>query len=233
VRCGQLLAELEVLTAPETVTAWARRSIGAKNRLTEADARGVEDAFRAKLAILGAGDADVAGEAADIGAVSAAEIQSDPTRLPSAAHAIEPLEQPGSSGVDAGSIDKSALALPEPRRLRDKNHLRFVAKQPCLICARQPADAHHLRFAQPRALARKVSDEFTVPLCRGHHREVHRCGDEAHWWKIAGVDPDPPARALWLLSHPLLGNSESKSADSVGSPPVRQPGRANVLTIGK
>jgi hypothetical protein len=228
VRCGQLLAELEVLSAPETVTAWARRSIGAKNSLTEADARGVEDAFRAKLATLGRGDADVAGEATDIGAVSAAEVQSDPMRLPSAARAIEPLEQPGPSGIDSGRIDKSALALPEPRRLRDKNHLRFVAKQPCLICARQPADAHHLRFAQPRALARKVSDEFTVPLCRGHHREVHRCGDEAHWWKIAGVDPDPHARALWLLSRPLPGNPESKGADSVGLTPAQQARRVNV-----
>jgi hypothetical protein len=45
--------------------------------------------------------------------------------------------------------------------------------------ARRPADAHHLRFAQAPALGRKVSDELTVPLCRGHHREVHRCGDEA------------------------------------------------------
>jgi len=78
-----------------------------------------------------------------------------------------------------------------------------VAKQPCLICGRRPADAHHLRFAQHRALGRKVSDEFTVPLCRGHHREVHRCGDEAAWWKDAGLDPTITARALWLETHPL------------------------------
>src|SRR5579863_1257015 len=107
VRCGQLLAELEVLTAPEAVTAWAHRSIGAKNGLTEADARGVEDAFQAKLATLGRGDADVAGEATDIDAASAAEVQSDPMRLPSAAHAIEPLKQPASSGIVSESIEKS------------------------------------------------------------------------------------------------------------------------------
>ena len=40
------------------------------------------------------------------------------------------------------------------------------------------SDPHHLRFAQPRALGLKVSDEFTVPLCRGHHRELHRAGNE-------------------------------------------------------
>ena len=78
-----------------------------------------------------------------------------------------------------------------------------MANQPCLICGRRPSDAHHLRFAQRRALGRKVSDEFTVPLCRGHHREVHRCGDEAAWWIKAGIDPTIPARALWLESHPL------------------------------
>ena len=78
-----------------------------------------------------------------------------------------------------------------------------MAKQPCLVCGRRPSDAHHLRFAQHRALGRKVSDEFTVPLCRGHHREVHSCGDEAAWWIKAGVDPTVPARALWLETHPL------------------------------
>jgi hypothetical protein len=83
----------------------------------------------------------------------------------------------------------------------------LVAKQPCLICGRRPADAHHLRFAQSKTLGRKVSDEFTVPLCRGHHREIHRCGNEAAWWKKVGVDPTILARALWLESHPLLAAS--------------------------
>ena len=65
-----------------------------------------------------------------------------------------------------------------------------------------PCDAHHLRFTQNRALGRKVSDEFTVPLCRGHHREVHRHGDEAAWWGKLGLDPTGAARALWLETHP-------------------------------
>ena len=102
-----------------------------------------------------------------------------------------------------GAIDKAVLTFPEPRRIRDREHVRFVAKQPCLICGRRPSDAHHLRFAQSRALGRKVSDEFTVPLCRGHHREVHRCGDEAQWWRKAAVDPTAAARSLWLEAYPL------------------------------
>jgi hypothetical protein len=40
-----------------------------------------------------------------------------------------------------------------------------LSAQPCLVCQQTPCDAHHLKFAQPRALGRKVSDEFTVPLC--------------------------------------------------------------------
>jgi hypothetical protein len=101
------------------------------------------------------------------------------------------------------AINKSVLMVPAARRIRDREHVKSVAKQACLICGRHPADAHHLRFAQPPALGRKASDEFTVPLCRGHHREVHRCGDEAAWWNKTGVDPTASARVLWLKSHPL------------------------------
>jgi hypothetical protein len=94
-------------------------------------------------------------------------------------------------------IDKSVLALPEPKRLRDKQHLRFVAKQPCPVCGRKPSDPHHLRFAQPRG----VSDEFAVPLCRAHHRELHRAGKEKDWWLRNGLEPLESARSLWKLTH--------------------------------
>jgi hypothetical protein len=59
-----------------------------------------------------------------------------------------------------------------------------------------------LRFAQPRALGRKVSDEFTVPVCRVHHRELHRHGDEAAWWQKIKIDPLPIARWLWQHARP-------------------------------
>jgi hypothetical protein len=95
------------------------------------------------------------------------------------------------------------LTIPVARRLRDKTHLRFVAKQPCLVCGRQPCDPHHLRFAQSRGLSQKVSDEFTVPLCRAHHRELHRAGKEVDWWVRTGIEPIDFARKLWLETHPL------------------------------
>jgi hypothetical protein len=42
----------------------------------------------------------------------------------------------GATGHALEAIDKSELAHPEPRRIRDKDHLRFVSTQPCLICGR-------------------------------------------------------------------------------------------------
>src|SRR4029079_6234944 len=98
----------------------------------------------------------------------------------------------------APGIDKSRLMISEPRRIRDKSHLRAVAKQPCLVCGRTPSHAHHLKFVQPRALARKPSDEWTVPLCRLHHRAVHQTGDEKLWRTDQRVDPVPEAQRLWI-----------------------------------
>jgi hypothetical protein len=85
----------------------------------------------------------------------------------------------------------------KPVRLRDKEHRRFVLRQPCLVCGRVPSDPHHLTFTQSRALGRRVSDEFTVPVCRVHHRELHRSGNETAWWESLKIDPLPVALKLW------------------------------------
>jgi len=94
-------------------------------------------------------------------------------------------------------VDKSVLAVPEAKRIRSKEHLRFVASQPCVICGRTPVHAHHIRYAQTRGLALKVSDEFTVPLCAIHHSENHTTGDERRWWQERKIDPLVVARELW------------------------------------
>jgi hypothetical protein len=105
------------------------------------------------------------------------------------------------SGLDSARIDKSQLVIAEPKRLRDKAHLKFVASQPCLVCGRQPTDPHHLRFAQPRGIGLKVSDEFTVPLCRGHHRQLHQAGNEVRWWEHLKIDALATAKDLWKQTH--------------------------------
>ncbi len=96
-----------------------------------------------------------------------------------------------------GEIDKSALAISAPRRVRDKEHLRYVASRPCLVCGRSPSHAHHVRFAQPRAIGRRVSDEWVVPLCATHHRSLHNAGNEETWWKERSIDPISQAEQLW------------------------------------
>jgi hypothetical protein len=94
-------------------------------------------------------------------------------------------------------IDKSELALGEIKRVRSKEHLRYVARRPCLICGRAPSHAHHIRYAQPKGLALKVSDEFTVPLCAIHHSENHTTGNERRWWEEHKIDPLAVAEELW------------------------------------
>src|SRR5262249_10612359 len=106
-----------------------------------------------------------------------------------------------SEPAQAHSIDKSNLTISTPRRYRNREHLRYVAQQACLVCGRRPSDPHHLAFTQPRALGRKVSDEFAVPLCRGHHRALHRSRDERAWWRQAGIDLIKVARRLWKATH--------------------------------
>ena len=115
---------------------------------------------------------------------------------------------------ESGRIDKSTLTIAEPKRIRDRSHLNFVASQPCLICGRQPCDPHHLRFAQPRAIGMKVSDEFTVPLCRGHHRALHQTGDEPAWWEERKLKPLEVARGLWEQTHPHLATPSEEPSGS-------------------
>ena len=200
----RLLAELANVGSADEAALWAHRNLRAKNDLTAADAQLVEEAFQARLATLPVG----AGE----------PVQQTPTdELSPGSYPEETDNRPHSK-----MIDKSLLALSEPRRVRDRHHVKAVAKRPCLICGRQPADAHHLRFAQHPALGRKVSDEFTVPLCRGHHRELHRCGDEAAWWRNARINPTAAARVLWLETHPVPISQSDGPADA-GEAPAYDP----------
>jgi ERF superfamily len=191
---ARLLAEVNKLGSSDDAATWAHRRMPEKNKLVVDDAQRVEEAFVARLAALASEvNKPAMGLRLDRGSMGRKRLK------------------PGARGnlpwpvrkQRSNSIDKSVLIFPEPRRIRDRDHVRFVAKQPCLICGRQPSDAHHVRFAQTPALGRKVSDEFTVPLCRGHHREVHRCGDEPVWWLKARINPMVKARGLWLKTHPL------------------------------
>lgn len=121
---------------------------------------------------------------------------------------IPPAEPEDTKGdVNAPDADGGALLIPKTRRLRSPQHLAHVRSQPCLVCGRNPADAHHVRYIQPRAMAKKVSDEFTVPLCRRHHDLLHRDPDERAWWASYKIDPLAIAAELWGESQGPAGVS--------------------------
>jgi hypothetical protein len=197
----RLIGEVAGLPSSEAAAIWARNAILAKNTLTAADARLVDVAFQLKLS-----------------AISETETPENPQESGIAATQVatprpEDLGKPANTvGLEAGAprgIDKSALRVAEPRRYRNKEHLRFVAQQACLVCGRKHSDPHHLSFMQPRALGRKVSDEFVVPLCRIHHRAVHRVSDEQVWWTQQGIDPIVVARSLWTSTHLDAGSAQN------------------------
>ena len=122
-------------------------------------------------------------------------------------------EQQVESPVTNGRTDDRVRTITKPMRERDRNHLRFVASQPCLVCGRGPSDAHHIKFAEQRAMGRKVGDKFTVPICRLHHRELHRRGDERAWWDKQGIDPLPVAAALWARTHGVDSSAVEATCD--------------------
>jgi hypothetical protein len=111
----------------------------------------------------------------------------------SAQHANSTKEEAG----HGTSVPASVFLLPHPKRIRDASHLHYVGSQPCLVCGRTPSQAHHLKFAQPRAIASKPSDEWTVPLCLLHHRALHDVGSEKTWWQEHGIDAKVEAQRLW------------------------------------
>jgi hypothetical protein len=205
----RLIAEIGNLPDSDEAALWAHRNLKQKNRLTVDDAQSVETGFASRLASLAIASREITGPRAGAPAPEA-----DATSRSGRA-SRKPRSPSG--------IDKGVLTLPEPRRVRDREHVRHVGNQSCLICGRRPCDAHHLRFTQSRALGRKVSDEFTVPLCRGHHRELHRHGDEMVWWRKVSVEPVAAARALWLETHPkLAGMSEKKQGERPRVRPKRR-----------
>jgi hypothetical protein len=188
----QLLADIAELQSSDEAADWVHKNLAAKNTLIAADADAVEAAFRERLAAFeSAPAAHQEGPLSSASAEGPASSTEKPFLAAMDDAAAVPIILP--SGPSARRRRVAAKTI----RLRDKEHCKFVASQPCLVCGRMPTEAHHIRFAQPRALGRKVSDEYTVPVCRLHHRELHDYGDEASWWAGVSIDPLPIALELW------------------------------------
>jgi hypothetical protein len=178
-----LIAGLIELQSSDEAADWVHKSLVVKNTLTAADSDSVEASFRERVATLEASSA-------------AAERQIDPAKHDSVAPSGGQVFVETTDALTAAPIivpqrpaGRRRCVAAKAIRLRDKEHCKYITTQPCVVCGRTPSEAHHVRFAQPRALGRKVSDEYTVPVCRLHHRELHRYGDEASWWVGVNVDP--------------------------------------------
>jgi hypothetical protein len=205
----RLIREMVKLPSEESAGEWARNVLPVKNTLTSRDARLIETAFAFRISAFREGTSE---SELLVSIPGSAEVGPAPEKKDS--RAVESDAQESSSS----RIDKSVLPFGEARRLRDKEHLKYVASRPCLICGRQPSEPHHVRFAQKLAFGRKVSDEFTVPLCRLHHRELHRSRNEPLWWKTARIDPIRIARGLWEETRSNGAPSQPVAADKLPSP---------------
>jgi len=182
----QLVSELEQLTDSEALAKWAHRVLPTKNRLSTTDAEVVERLFSTKLSQFEASDT--------------------PTNDRGVRESMDQSAQDRSG-------EQQVIVISKPVRERDRNHLRFVASQPCLCCGRTPSDAHHIKYAEARAMGRKVSDKFTVPVCRLHHRELHRRGNERAWWDAQGIDPLARAENLWGRTRTNTTSNHATSGD--------------------
>jgi hypothetical protein len=191
----KLLADLSQLQSGDRAADWVHKNLAAKNTLITADADAVEAEFREKLSTIEV-----------VFAARQEQLHSTPAEVPEPpvgkpfvitiedAVAVEPPVTSDNANARRRRVAAKTI------RLRDREHCTFVRTQPCVVCGRTPTEAHHIRFAQPRALGRKVSDEYTVPVCRLHHRDLHSYGDEASWWARVGIDPLPIALELWRRS---------------------------------
>ena len=181
----------------------SRRHLGTdsaprQERPHRSDAKLVEDAFERRLAELPSPEAvaqasddavprhpDRSHRVADRAGPSSA----DRCGRPRQRRACRPKSSDRHRQERAGDCRPPPLSQPRPSAVRGAAALPDLRPQ-----AVGPASPS---LHAARALGRKASDEFAVPLCRAHHRAVHRAGDERAWWKAAGIDPIKAARKLW------------------------------------
>jgi len=233
-----MLVEITGLGSATEASSWATSRLPSKNILANADARAVEIAFEAKLAELPNALINLKPElhAPPIAVVEAPAGETSfattakPVSKTASLQSADAINGPTrSTKMPVFKVARPRQAITKTVRHRNKEHLRFVQKQPCLVCGRQPSDPHHLRFAEPRALGRKVSDEFVVPLCRVHHREVHRATKEPTWWQTLGIAPLEVAHRLWQTSQ---SGSALQEPPELSKAPGVQLGPASVEAHG-
>ena len=173
----QFISELEQLTSPEALANWAQDALPLKDQLSKSDAQAVEDAFTARLSRFG-----------ELEALAAKDRQAN-------------CDGSQSSQTEPG--EQTVTVIRKPIRERDREHLKFVASQPCLVCGRTPSDAHHIKLACWRAMGRKVGDRFTVPICRLQSSSSTGGATSGSWWESLRRSIPYDCRHSWGRTHPV------------------------------
>ena len=173
-----LIEQLATINSADEAAAWACRNLPAKNTLTAADAKIVEERFQTRLSTIS--DGQVPDGTTPAGTPDGLAPDRPPHAVPdknlvSTGRADANTSQRASMRAQKRSRSGVAHALGKTVRLRDNDHRKFVLRQPCLVCGRLPSDPHHLTFAQPRAWTQS-------------ERRVHR---------PALPNPSPRASSLW------------------------------------
>jgi hypothetical protein len=119
-----MLEELNTIGSEDEATRWAHRRLKEENKLNAADARHIEEAFAAKL--LGF-------------AIHKPEGAPQPTSAAPASGNKNAGDKKGKAATTSSAIDKSGLTHPEPRRVRDRDHVRFVPSKPVWSAGGSPA----------------------------------------------------------------------------------------------
>jgi hypothetical protein len=74
-------------------------------------------------------------------------------------------------------------------------HCNFVRSHNCCVpgCSGRPIEVAHVRNGSGAGISQKPSDWHTLSLCRDHHSEQHRIGEQS-FEKRHGIDMTELAR---------------------------------------
>ena len=108
------------------------------------------------------------------------------------------------------------LSEDKVQRIKDKEYLKWVASNPCILCQNTQSQAHHVTFAMPRGFSQKVGDQFTVPLCYKHHHQLHTNGmSEKDFWSKLDIDAVDICSKFYSHYHDMWKNKNFFYDDSM------------------
>lgn len=78
------------------------------------------------------------------------------------------------------------MLIPKQNFIRDKNHLAFIRKLPCIVCGKSPCEAAHIRTNSGAGTGIKPGDDRVVPLCTMCHKKQHATSEVKFYYPYGG-----------------------------------------------